>query len=141
MLCWLLFHGWNGQGKMLEEADMMIPVPLHYRRLIARRYNQSAIIAQTLSKSCGVPVNVDALKRIRATATQGHLKAVERHKNVKAAFKVSPKADVKDKTIILIDDVFTTGATVKECTKALLKSGAAKVHVLTLARVVREEFF
>jgi ComF family protein len=129
-----------GEG-MLEEADLLVPVPLHYRRMIARRYNQSAIIAQSLSKASRIPADVDAIKRIRATKVQGFMKAAERHKNVKAAFSLNPKADVKGKTIILIDDVFTTGATAKECTKTLLKGGAAKVHILTLARVVREEFF
>jgi predicted amidophosphoribosyltransferase len=68
------------------------------------------------------------------------LKAVQRHKNVKRAFALNPKFDVKGKTIVVIDDVYTTGATVKECTKTLLKGGAKKVHVLTLARIVRDGF-
>ena len=85
---------------------------------------------------------LDALIRTRATASQGHLKAKDRFKNVKRAFAVNPRIaeSIKGKTIVLVDDVFTTGATVNECTKALLKAGAAKVHVLTLARVARDGF-
>ncbi len=126
--------------EILEAADLLVPVPLHFRRLIARKYNQSALMATALSKATNIPADVKALKRIRATKVQGFMKAAERHKNVRAAFAINPKADVKGKTIILIDDVLTTGATVKECTKVLLKEGAAKVHILTLARTVREDF-
>ena len=76
---------------------------------------------------------------MRNTQTQGHLKSGERAKNVKRAFRVPPKLEqaIKGKRIILIDDVYTTGATVKECTKALRKGGAAEVYVLCVARVVR----
>lgn len=127
-------------GQMLEDADILMPVPLHRWRLMARRYNQAAIMAQELSKETKIPVLLTALKRVRSTASQGHLKAAERHKNVKRAFALDPKANLKGKTIILIDDVYTTGATVKECTKVLLRAGAGKVYVLALARAVREEY-
>ncbi|MEZ5815169.1 MAG: ComF family protein [Alphaproteobacteria bacterium] len=127
-------------AELLEDADVLIPVPLHRWRLLARRYNQSAILAHSLSKTTKIPVAVHALKRVRSTPSQGYLKAAQRHKNVKRAFALNPKSDVKGKVIVLIDDVYTTGATVKECTKTLLKGGAKKVHVLTLARVVREGF-
>lgn len=127
-------------AESLQDADILMPVPLHHWRLIKRRYNQAAIIANALSKETKIPVIVDGLKRIRATASQGHLSSGERYKNVKRAFAVNPNANVKDKTIILIDDVYTTGSTVKECTKVLLKAGAKSVHILTLARVVREGF-
>jgi len=129
-------------ARILEEADILIPVPLHRWRLLSRRYNQSAIMACALSKAVNIPVEYHALRRTRATPVQGHLKAAERHKNVKRAFALCPDREkiIHGKTVVLIDDVFTTGATVKECTKTLLKSGAAKVHVLTLTRVVREGF-
>ena len=140
----LAFIPWmeKAGAEMLEDADYLMPVPLHRWRLLGRRYNQSAIIAQALSKSSKIPTMVDGLMRVRATPSQGYLKAVERHKNVKRAFKINPKrkTEIKGKTIVMIDDVYTTGATVKECTKELLKSGAARVHILTLARVVRDEF-
>ena len=136
---WLEKAGAN----MLESADYIVPVPLHRWRLLMRRYNQAAIMAHSLSVVSKVPTLVDALRRIRSTKSQGHLKPRERHKNVKRAFEIAPKdiEKLKGKTIILIDDVYTTGATVKECTKVLLKAGVKDVHILTLARVVRDEFF
>ncbi len=125
---------------MIAQADYLVPVPLHRRRLIGRRYNQAAIIAFALGKETHVTVAPDMLVRTRHTPSQGHLKAKERFNNVKKAFSFNSKYQVKDKTIILIDDVYTTGATVQECAKALLNAGAAKVHVLTLARVVKAGF-
>ncbi len=134
---WLKMAG----SEMLGAADALIPVPLHRWRLLKRRYNQSAIMAAYLGKECGIPILHQALIRTRATSTQGHLSYAERKKNVKRAFTVHPRyqSDIKDKTLILIDDVYTTGSTVKECTKALLKGGAKAVHILTLARVARLE--
>ena len=128
--------------EMLQEADMIVPVPLHRRRLLARRYNQAALIAKALAKEQGLQCEVDLLERVKATPSQGHLRIKERYKNVRRAFALNPKAkvDVKGKTVLLIDDVYTTGATVKECTKVLLKAGASKVYVLALARVVRDGY-
>lgn len=135
---WMKVAGAN----MLEGADYLIPVPLHPYRLLSRRYNQAGLIAFALSKETGVSCLPMGLKRVRATPSQGHLSTSERFKNVKKAFSVPPRlADkIKGKKIILIDDVYTTGATVGECTRALLAVGAREVHILTLARVVREEF-
>lgn len=127
---------------MMQEADYFIPVPLHPYRLLSRRYNQAALMAFALSKETNVSCLPMGLQRIRATPPQGHKTIAERRKNVKKAFSV-PKSVVprlKGKKIILVDDVFTTGATVNECTRALLSAGAAEVHVLTLARVVKDEF-
>lgn len=136
-LPWLKMAG----AEMLQDADALIPVPLHRWRLLKRRYNQSAIIAQYLSRDKGIPVLHEGLVRTRATPTQGHLTFKERRKNVKKAFVVNEryKVDIKGKTIILIDDVYTTGSTVRECTKVLNKAGAKAVHILTLARVARHE--
>lgn len=127
-------------GEMLKCADYIVPVPLHRWRLISRRYNQAALIAQALSDQTNIPALLDALKRTRSTPSQGYLTAKERYKNVKHAFGVNEKlkSEVKDKSIIIIDDVYTTGATAKECTKALMKAGAGEVFVLSLARVVRD---
>ncbi len=126
-------------AQMLAEADALIPVPLHYTRLVRRRYNQAVLIANEISMATDLPVLSHVLKRIRATPSQGHLSPTERRKNVRAAFAVPEKykAQVKGKNLILIDDVFTTGATAEECTKALKKAGAARVDVLTLARVCK----
>lgn len=125
---------------MLEHADFLIPVPLHPLRLISRRYNQAAIMADALSKSCGIEHLPLALRRTRSTPSQGHMKTVERTKNVSKAFDIAPKyRDVfKGKTLVLIDDVYTTGATVNECTKTLRKYGTSEVHILTLARVLKD---
>jgi ComF family protein len=137
------FIPWLNQAgrSILERADYLVPVPLHRWRILRRRFNQSALIAQYLSKDINVPALLDALKRQRATVTQGKLQANERQKNVKNAFAVNLKHrdKLKGKTIILIDDVYTTGATVNECTKVLLKAGAASVNILTLARVVKPQ--
>lgn len=139
----LAFTPWlKRAGKeMLAEADMIVPVPLHYWRMIARRYNQSALIAQVLAREVNKPAVMDLLKRVRATPTQGHMNAKQRFRNVRRAFAVNRKYDVKGKVIVLVDDVYTTGATVRECAKVLKKAGAGKVHVLTLARVVKEGYF
>lgn len=127
---------------VLEEADVIVPVPLHHRRLLARRYNQAAIIAEALAKDAALDYVPDVLQRVRATPSQGHLTMKERFKNVRRAFAVCKrhKEAFRGKTIVLVDDVFTTGATVGECAKVLMKAGAKAVHVLTLARVVKGEF-
>lgn len=124
---------------MLARADMLVPVPLHYRRLLMRRYNQADLIARALSRDTGIPCLSEALRRVRATPSQGHLTAPERAKNVRRAFAVSGRhaGQIKGANIVLIDDVFTTGSTAKECAQALLKAGAKEVSVLSLARVVK----
>jgi len=134
---WLKMAG----AGMLEDADFIVPVPLHRWRLMKRRYNQASIIAHYLSKQVQVPVLHEGLLRTRSTATQGHLNFEQRRKNVRKAFMVNEKyvAEIKGKNIVLIDDVYTTGSTVKECTKALKKADAKSIHILTLARVVRYE--
>ncbi len=126
--------------EMLANADFLIPVPLHPMRLLVRRYNQAGVIAHALSKETGIKHLPLALKRTRATASQGHLKTDERAKNVRKAFAVRKQYDsvLNDKNVILIDDVFTTGATVIECTKVLKRAGASRVDILTLARVVKD---
>lgn len=123
-----------------HKADILIPVPLHPLRLLARRYNQAALLAHKFSKETGIPVFLDGLKRVRHTPSQGHLNAGERAKNVKKAFAVTPRyiEQIKGKNILLIDDVYTTGSTVNECARALKKAGAFEVNVLCIARVVKE---
>ncbi|MCI5060300.1 MAG: ComF family protein [Alphaproteobacteria bacterium] len=134
-LPWLARAG----GGMLSAADYLIPVPLHRWRLFRRRFNQAALIAAVLGRTVNKPALLDGLERIRATATQGYLRHDERAKNVKRAFRVPPKYQdqLRGKNIVLIDDVYTTGATVQECAKVLLKAGVKRVDVLTLARVVK----
>lgn len=135
------FVPWLNQAgaALLDKADILMPVPLHRWRLLRRRFNQSALITKYLSDNTKIPFILNGLERVRATPVQGYLKPNERMKNVKNAFRVPPDIipQIRHKRIILIDDVFTTGATVSECTKALLKNGAGTVDVLTLARVVK----
>ena len=128
-------------GEFWDGCDMIVPVPLHWRRMVSRRYNQAALLAQAVSKVTGVPSAVSALRRTRHTPTQGHLSRKHRAKNVARAFAVHPKfeSSMQGKNIVLVDDVFTTGATIEECVCALQAAGAARVDVLTIARVVRPE--
>jgi len=137
------FSSWMmraGRGALLDEADVIVPVLLHYARLASRGFNQSAWLAEALSQRTGVPVSVDALKRTRRTPTQGGLSAKARRRNVAGAFELRPSraGHVEGKRVLLIDDVLTTGATLRACTRALKRAGARHVDVLVLARVVRE---
>ena len=124
---------------LLETADLIVPVPLHFRRLVRRGFNQSAWLASALSRRSGRPAGLDALVRHKPTPTQGGRSAGERWRNVRAAFHVRPSraADIENARIVLVDDVLTTGATLSACTRALKKGGAAHVSALVLARVVR----
>lgn len=135
-----LMGGWMTRAgrELLEEADALVPVPLHWRRLWARRFNQSAALAGSISAERGVPVVHDALKRVRATAQQVGLSKPERADNVQGAFRVAPEAKVAvaGRRLVLVDDVLTSGATADTCAKALLRAGAAHVDVLVFARVV-----
>lgn len=124
--------------ELVLESDALVPVPLYYWRFVNRRYNQSALLAAALAKHCALPVLPDALLRTRHTPPQTGLTRAQRQDNVKGAFCVNPRhaATVKGKNILLIDDVMTTGATLEQCTKSLLKAGANKVNGLTLARAI-----
>jgi len=125
-------------GELLANADALIPVPLHWRRLWARRFNQSAALAGAIGQASGVPVLHSALKRVRATAQQVGLSKPQRAENVQGAFSVpaGEKGLVAGRRLVLIDDVLTSGATVDSCARALLRAGAAHVDVLAFARVV-----
>jgi ComF family protein len=115
-----------------------VPVPLHWTRLFARRYNQAAVLAHAIHDVGGPPVGADWLLRRRRTPSQGKRNAAGRERNVRGAFAVKPGRSVKGRRILLIDDVFTTGATVGECARVLRRAGARQVDVLTLARTVRQ---
>ena len=117
--------------------SLIIPVPLHIKRLRQRGFNQSLILAQSLAKKWQIPVNFSLLKRHKFTLTQTGLNKDERKQNIKGAFEVNNKKIISGKNIILVDDVYTTGATINECAKTLIKAGAQKVTVLTLARVLQ----
>ncbi len=123
---------------LLDGADGLVPVPLHWRRLWARRFNQSAVLARQISQQNGVPVLTESLRRKRSTRQQVGLSKGERASNVQGAFTVTErgKADVVGRRLILIDDVLTSGATAEACARALVRAGAAQVDVLVFARVV-----
>jgi ComF family protein len=129
----------NAGAELIAAADFQIPVPLHWTRLFARRYNQAALLAQEIAKLGGPPVVTNALIRRRRTPSQGHRSASARRRNVAAAFALRAPERIVGKRLILIDDVLTTGATVEECARVLKRGGAARVDVLTLARVVRSQ--
>jgi ComF family protein len=124
--------------ELLADANGVVPVPLHWRRLWARRFNQSAALAGAISALCGVPVMHGGLKRVRATPQQVGLSKAERADNVQGVFRVpaEQKAEITGQRIVLVDDVLTSGATVDACARALLRAGAAHVDVLVFARVV-----
>lgn len=133
-------------GKWLDKAgkelilssDVIVPVPLHWRRFIRRRYNQSALLAQALAKQTGLTVLEDGLTRRKHTTPQTGLSREQRQKNLRGAFVIHNhhKDTIKGKSVLLVDDVMTTGSTIHQCSKTLLKGGAASVNVLTLARRV-----
>lgn len=129
----------NTGHDMISRADILLPVPLHFFRLFSRRYNQAALLVHDLGRLCKKPVLLDGLVRKRATQSQGHLSKKQREKNVQNAFVVAARAieTIRHKNLLLIDDVLTTGATANACVTALLKAGAARVELLTLARVVK----
>lgn len=127
-------------GVLITQADYFVPVPLHRHRLLSRRYNQSALLAQLLARRADRSCLAGALLRKRATPSQGYMNYKDRRKNVRNAFAIHPKyeATIKNKSILLIDDVYTTGSTVKECAETLLRAGASTVNVLCIARTVRD---
>lgn len=120
-------------GDLWADCDVIIPVPLHWRRQVSRRFNQSAVLAQEVSKRVDIPVRSDLLKRHRATPSQGHLSRMARQNNLKGAFNMDK--NLQGERVVLIDDVFTTGATLLNCCEVLFKGGASQVSVLTFARV------
>ncbi len=126
-------------GTLLEEADLILPIPLNRWRLFHRRFNQAALLAQSLSQESGVPVALDLLRRIRATPSQGRRSREARRRNVAGAFAVAPgaAAQIEGRRLLLIDDVMTSGATLDEASKVLRRAKPQKISVLTLARVLR----
>lgn len=121
---------------VLETADLLVPIPLHRWRLMQRKFNQSALLAQVVGRITRLPVNVFALERVRATPPQVGLSGRERHDNMRGAFRVaqSQRMAITGRRIVLIDDALTTGATITAATRALKRAGAAEVDVLTFAR-------
>lgn len=124
-------------GDKFEQIDFdtIIPVPLHKQRLRTREFDQSFLLAMKIGKHLNIPVLSDSLIRYRSTKPQLELKVKERLKNVKGAFRVREGEKIKGKSILLIDDVFTTGATINECSKILKKEGASRVDAFVLSMI------
>jgi ComF family protein len=116
--------------------DLLIPVPLHPQRLRKRGFNQALLLVKELSRGIGVPYRKRILEKRKPTVPQVNLSGVEREKGVRGTFHLSEETAVDGKTVLLVDDVYTTGATVNECAKVLLAGGADRVDVFTLAHAV-----
>jgi ComF family protein len=127
-------------GALLDDTDVIVPVPLHAGRLWNRRYNQAAELARSVAKLAIKPVAPMALRRVRATPSQGAMPSAKaRRRNMRGAFQVAPSqmGAFAERKVLLVDDVMTTGATADACARVLKRAGAAKVYVLALARVVK----
>ncbi len=121
-------------NKIFQESDFIIPIPENYLDRIKRGYHQTYLLARYIGKKTGKKVINEILIKPKRIPSQTGLKAKERIKNVKGAYKVKSSKKIKDAKILLIDDVFTTGATINECSKKLKEKGAKEVYALTLAR-------
>jgi ComF family protein len=130
-------HMARAGSALLRRAELLIPVPLHRRRLFHRRYNQAALLVQALSRLSGRPAMLDALLRVRSTVPLGEKSPAERAATVADAFAMRPRRarGVIGRRLLLIDDVMTSGATANACAAVLLAAGAAAVDVLVAARV------
>ena len=128
---WMVDH-----VKVLTNIDIVVPVPLHATRLRQRGFNQSLLLAHRMSERYEVPLSCDNLVRVWPTRPQVELTGVERVVNVAGAFALQRPLEIETKHIVLIDDVFTTGATMNECAAVLKSAGAAQVTAFTLARAL-----
>jgi ComF family protein len=114
-------------------ADAMIPVPLYKKRLRKREFNHAALLGRYLAGYSGIPLVMNTLVKVRDTAPQVGLNAKDRKKNIKNAFDITNRGPVLEKDIVLVDDVYTTGATIRECSELLKKEGANNIYVMLLA--------
>ena len=119
-------------------ADLIVPVPLHLKKLRERGFNQAVLLGELLAKQWRLPMGRDNLRRTRWTEPQILLSGVERRENVRGAFTLCDPGEVRDRRVVLVDDVCTTGSTVAECALTLRKGGAAAVFVVTVARAVQD---
>jgi ComF family protein len=135
------FAEWMAEGLNryweLHSLDLLIPVPLHPQRLRERGFNQALLLVKELSRRTDTPYLKTILKKRKPTLPQVNLTGVEREKGLRGAFHVTEKEELSGKSVLLVDDVYTTGATVNECSKVLVRGGAKKVNVLTLAHALR----
>ena len=135
-------HMLRAGAALVQAADWLVPVPLHRWRLLTRRYNQAALLAQAVSRLSGRPAVLDGLRRIRHTAPMGSKSPEQRAAELVGAFTVraSRREQLVDSRVLLIDDVLTSGATAEACTRVLLAAGATRVDVLAAARTADARF-
>jgi ComF family protein len=135
------FSEWMAEGLKRywkpDSFDFLIPVPLHTQRLRERGFNQALLLVKELSRRTGIPYRKTILQKKKPTIPQVNLSGTEREKGLRGAFQVIGKEELLGKSVLLVDDVYTTGATVNECSKVLLRWGAERVNVLTLAHAVK----
>ena len=124
------------QLPVLREIDLVLPVPLAPQRLLEREYNQSLLLADSIARAIGTPLDWSSLVRVRQSTPQTALPRRARLKNLRQTFAVAKPERISGRRVLLVDDVFTTGTTVNECAKALRKAGSAEVYVVTLARTL-----
>lgn len=122
--------------RLVTDIDIVMPVPLHAGRLKERGFNQALLLAHRMSEAHRIPLSRDNLFRVRHTRPQVELSGAERIRNVAGAFALRQPGEVADRRVVLIDDVFTTGATMNECAAVLKRAGAAQVTAFTLARAL-----
>jgi len=121
------------QEPRYKYIDLIVPVPISWSSLKQRGFNQTELLARQISKNLGIPSDPEVICRIKDTPSQTGLSKEEREKNLLAAFQVRHGHKIKGKNILLVDDVYTTGSTSRECTKVLLEAGADRVCVITWA--------
>ena len=135
------FADWMAEGLNryweLNSVDLLIPVPLHPQRLRERGFNQALLLVKELSRRTDIPYLKTILKKKKPTLPQVNLSGVEREKGLRGAFHVIEKGELSGKSVLLVDDVYTTGATVNECSKVLVRGGAERVDALTLAHAIK----
>ena len=127
-----LNHYWKS-----DSFDLLLPVPLHTQRLRERGFNQALLLVKELSRRIGIPYEKTILQKKRPTIPQVNLSGVEREKGVRGAFHVIGKKELEGRSVLLVDDVYTTGATVNECSRVLRRGGAERVDVFTLAHAIK----
>jgi ComF family protein len=115
------------------KIDLIVPVPISRKGLQTRGFNQTDLLANQISKELGIKVDSTLIHRIKETPSQVELSREEREKNLLCAFEIKDQEKVADKNILLVDDVYTTGSTGRECTRTLLRAGAARVCIITWA--------
>lgn len=137
----LALHMARAGAALLREADLLVPVPLHRRRLYARRYNQAALLAREVGRLAAKPALLDALRRVRATQPLHEKGPAARRAELSGAIQANPRRipQVRGARVLLVDDVLTSGATAGACAAALLAAGAARVDLLVAARTVRDD--